>query len=51
MDVQALVKVYWDQMQRRMANPGFPLRMPNLDTDEINRLLAAIPTNPDEKLR
>lgn len=51
MDAQALARIYMDQLQQRIAIGGFPSAPFDLDYDEIDRRLAAIPTTPDEKLR
>jgi hypothetical protein len=52
MDVQAIGKVLMTALQARIAshglNPGAAL---DLDKDEMNRLLAKLPAEPDEKLR
>lgn len=51
MDAQALARIHMDQLQQRIAIGGFPSAPFDLDYDEIDRRLAAIPTTPDEKLR
>lgn len=51
MDVQALAGIFMKQFQRQIADHGFTSDGFNFDGDEMNRLLAGIPDQPDEKLR
>ena len=53
MDVLALGTILMEQFQRRLAKNGFDFTSPppDLDNDEITRRLAALPDDPDEKLR
>lgn len=51
MDVQAIVGIYWEQLQRWIANGGSAPGAIEIDSDETNQRLAAIPTVPDERLR
>jgi hypothetical protein len=52
MDVPSIVGVLTNLLQRTVAdralNPGAPFRV---DMDEMGRLLAELPDEPDEKLR
>ena len=50
MDVHALVGVLMTQFQARLATDGFGAPF-DFDSDEINRRLAELPSEPDEKLR
>jgi hypothetical protein len=53
MDVQSLVGVVVKQFLTRSADHGLgaSLATPDLDVAELNRLLAKLPSEPDEKLR
>jgi hypothetical protein len=52
MDVQSIAGVLMKQLQGWMADDSFSSPTPfNLDKDEMNRLLAKLPSTPDEKLR
>ncbi len=51
MDVQAIAGIFMEQFQRRIADHGFAPTAWNFDKDEMNRLLAGIPDQPDERLR
>ena len=51
MDAQAIAEIYMKQLQRRIADPGFTPGALDFDMDEMNRLLAGIPDQPDERLR
>lgn len=51
MDLQAITEMLMTHVQRQMADRGFTPDSLEFDTDEINRLLARIPSNPDERLR
>jgi len=51
MDVQAIVGILMQQLQPRMADRGFTSGPFDFETDEVNRLLAGIPSDPDERLR
>ena len=51
MDVQAIVGVFMNQFQRGIADHGFTPTAWNFDEDVMNRLLAGIPDQPDERLR
>jgi hypothetical protein len=53
MDVQAIAGILMKQFQRGIADHGFaPGALDfHLDKDELNRLLADIPSDPDERLR
>lgn len=49
MDTQALVNLISKQFQRNLADHGF--NPAAFDVDEMNRLAAGIPNQPDERLR
>jgi len=51
MDVQALAKILMKEFQRGLADHGFTPAAFNVHKDEMNRLLAGIPDQPDERLR
>jgi hypothetical protein len=53
MDVQSIVGVVMKQLLSRSADHGFgaSLLTSDLDVAELNRLLAKLPSEPDEKLR
>jgi hypothetical protein len=51
MDVQAIAGIIMKQFQRGIADHGFTSTPWNFDNDEMNRLLAGIPDQPDERLR
>jgi hypothetical protein len=52
MDVQSIVSVLMKQLQRWVADDALSSPAPfNFDKNEMNRLLAKLPTAPDEKLR
>ena len=53
MDVQSLVGVLMKQLLSRSADHGLgaSLMTSDLDVAEVNRLLAKLPSEPDEKLR
>jgi hypothetical protein len=51
-DVQAIGGLIMTEFQKRIANRGSNLEVPlDFDHDEINRRLAQLPSEPDEKLR
>jgi hypothetical protein len=49
MDTQALVEILFKQFRRNLADHGF--NPAAFDVDEMNRLVAGIPNQPDERLR
>jgi hypothetical protein len=51
MDIQALVNALMPQSQFGIANRSIAQGPPTLDYDELNRRLASISIEPDEKLR
>lgn len=52
MDVQAIAGLLMTAFQARIAGQGFsPGTAFGLDNDEMNRRLAKLPSEPDEKLR
>jgi hypothetical protein len=53
MDVQALAGVLLKQFQSRSADQGFDASLTTSEEDvaELNRLLAKLPSQPDEQLR
>ena len=51
MDVQGIVGVLMKQFQAQVASHGFGPAPIDFDKDEMNRLLAQLPDEPDEKLR
>jgi hypothetical protein len=50
-DAQAIARVFMKQFQRGIADHGITPAALNFDTHELNRLLAGIPDQPDERLR
>jgi hypothetical protein len=51
MDVRAIAGMFMKQLQRQIADRGFTPGALEIDEDEMNRLTADIPSDPDEKLR
>jgi hypothetical protein len=53
MDVQSLVGVFMKQFLSRSAGQGLGASLTRSDEEvaELNRLLAELPSKPDEKLR
>ena len=51
MDVQAITGAFITQFQARVASHGFSPTAFDFDKDEMNRLLAELPYESDEKLR
>ena len=51
MDLQAIAQIYMNQSLRGIADHGLTPTTLNFDEDEMNRLFAGIPDQPDEKLR
>ena len=52
MDVQSIVGVLLKQVQGWVADDALSSSAPfNFDKDEMNRLLAKLPSAPDERLR
>ena len=51
MDVKAISEIFMKQMLRGLADHGQIPSALNFDENEINRLLAGIPDQPDERLR
>ena len=52
MDVQAIAEVLIEQLQSRIAAHGLRAGTTfDIDKDEVNPLLAKLPSQPDEKLR
>jgi hypothetical protein len=51
MDVRGIVGVLMKQFQAQVASHGFGPAALDFDKDEMNRLLAELPDEPDEKLR
>jgi hypothetical protein len=53
MDGQALVTILTEQLRQQVGQNGIDSTVPppDLDTNEMNRRLAALPPGPDEKLR
>jgi hypothetical protein len=51
MDVRSLVSVLWDTHVPEMRRALLAREEPRLDQDEVNRRLAALPSDPDDKLR
>jgi hypothetical protein len=50
-DLVALVGVFTEMVNRQAADADFGSIKVNLDTDEMNRQLAALPDSPSDKLR
>ena len=52
MDVQSIVEVLMAQLQAQVTSQAFsPETALDLDTNEIDRLLAMRPSEPDDKLQ
>jgi hypothetical protein len=51
MDVRAIISPFMDQLTRNLAAGARGAAALQLDTDELNQRLAALPETPDEGLR
>jgi hypothetical protein len=51
MDVRALAGVLMEQFGARVASDGSGVAAFDFDEEEMNRRLAELPDDPDEKLR
>jgi hypothetical protein len=51
LDVQAIAEVFITKVQERIARHGFSEEAVDFADDEMNRLFAKLPSEPEEELR